>query len=317
MALIINSPDPLSIIAIALIIGILVVAYVKKIRVTFALIFANLLIYFPLTILFPNQIFGDLGFRPIYLTIDYSPQLYTLFTSMFVHGDPLHIIGNMLVFFFMGIAFEERVGWKKFLIIYLITGICGALAHSLLNLGSPIILIGASGAVFGILGAFASSYPSDEVVMPIPVGIMFITKIKVLYAAIIFAAMETLFVYLGGQGNTAHFAHFGGLVSGIVLAVVLVGKQGKRLKSSQNIQSYSLNPGRKPVSIDFSNLKKLATTPELTALYDKIKNETVPQVQQIWLDYFLQRTHCPVCGKPLQHKNRTIWCEDNHFTTTI
>ena len=81
-----------------------------------------------------------------------------------------------MVFFFVGMAFEQRIGWKKFLTIYLLTGVCGALTHSLLNLGSGIVLIGASGAIFGILGAFAFSYPRDEVVMPIPLGIIMVFR---------------------------------------------------------------------------------------------------------------------------------------------
>jgi rhomboid protease GluP len=162
MGLVVFPIETVSIVAICIMIGALIVAYVKKWMMTYALIIANFVVFI-LTFIFQVQtLYGnisvivlDLGFSPVYLSFEYSPQLYTLFTSMFVHSGFLHIFGNMLIFFFIGMAFEQRVGWKKFLIIYLLTGICGALTHSLLNLGSSTVLVGASGAIFGIMGAFA------------------------------------------------------------------------------------------------------------------------------------------------------------------
>ena len=226
-----------------LIIFSLIFTYAKKLMMTYGLIIANFIVFI-LTVIFQQEIifgiengvfqYAGLSFRPIYLQIEYSPQLYTLFTSMFIHSGFAHIFGNMLVFFFIGMAFEQRIGWKKFLIIYLITGICGTITHSLLNLGSAIPLVGASGAIFGIMGAFASSYPRDEVVMPIPLGIIMVfRRIKVIYAVILFAALETFIVFMDVQDNTAHFAHLGGLVSGAILAAIflkirLTPKQGKQ-----------------------------------------------------------------------------------------
>ena len=234
---------------------------------------------------------------------------------MFVHAGFAHIFGNMLVFFFMGIAFEQRIGWKRFLIIYLITGVCGALTHSLFNLNSNTILIGASGAIFGILGAFAYSYPRDEVVMPIPLGIIMIfRRIKVVYAALIFAAIETVIVMFDVQDNTAHLAHIGGLISGIILAVLLVGDRGTN-KNPHEIIYYDSYAPLKPKKINFSNLKKLAITPELKEELNRIENETVPQVKEIWLEHFLERIKCPSCGEPLNYFDKRIWCEKCGFRT--
>jgi hypothetical protein len=239
---------------------------------------------------------------------------------MFLHADILHLIGNMLVFFFMGIAFEDRIGWKRFLIIYLITGICGSLIHSILNLDpsvSSIPLVGASGAIFGILGAFAYAYPWDEVVMPIPIGIMFIMKIKVIYAAIIFAIMETVLVFLGsGQSNTAHYAHFGGLISGVIIAAILLERRTEQINTKG--QHIYVDPnaqyGEKSRDINYTALQDLAVTPHLREELKQIKNETVPQVRDIWLNHFLDQTICPKCGKPLKHQSNKIHCEGNHFS---
>ena len=194
------------------------------------------------------------------------------------------------------------------------------LTHSLytiLNNGNTSIpLIGASGAIFGILGAFAYSYPRDEVVMPIPVGIMFITRIKVIYAAIIFAVLETIIVFLEVEDSTAHFAHLGGLVSGVILAAILVGQQGKKSDQASATVYYDLSQVPKKKRINFTNLKKLATTPELTEELNRIETESVMQVRDMWLDHFLEKTTCPKCNKPLNHMKGKIWCEDDHFKTT-
>ncbi len=303
-------PHLISFIAIFIIIGALVFAYVKKFMITYIIIISNLIIFI-LSLIFRYEIIGDLGFRPVYLSLQYLPYIYTLFTSMFVHGGLLHIFGNMLVFFFMGMAFEQRIGAKKFLIIYLITGVCGALTHSMLNLSYPnnqIILIGASGAIFGIMGAFAYSYPRDEVVMPIPLGIMFITRIKVIYAVIIFAVIETLIVTFEVEDNTAHFAHLGGLISGFILAAILL--RGYKTHSKEGkTQFYDSFKPQKLHRIDFLKLEKLATKPELIEILNKIKNENVPQVRDIWLEHFFEKVNCPECSNKINHFDRKIWCE--------
>jgi membrane associated rhomboid family serine protease len=224
MEIVFLQPSFVSVVALVIMIGTLVVAHLKKITLTYALIISNFFVFL-ISLFFRTQIISELGFRPIYLSLEFFPNTYTLFTSMFVHSDFLHILGNMFVFFFMGVAFEQRIGPKKFLFIYFITGVCGALAHSLLHVGSLIPLVGASGAIFGILGAFAFAYPRDEVIMPVPIGIMFIMRIKVIYAAILFAIFETLIVVFAVRDNTAHFAHLGDLPVAFFLQRYLSGNK--------------------------------------------------------------------------------------------
>jgi membrane associated rhomboid family serine protease len=314
MEIVFLQPSAISLVAIAIMIGTIVVAYLKKITLTYAIIIANLFV-FALTLFFENEIIGELGFRPVFLSPDLFVNSYTLFTSMFVHSGFLHIIGNMFIFFFMGIAFEQRIGPKKFLAIYLITGVCGALTHSLLNLNSVVPLVGASGAIFGILGAFAYAYPRDEVVMPVPLGIMFIMRIKVIYATILFAILETIVVIFSVQDDTAHFAHLGGLIAGVILAAVLIGKKAEKVKESNSPGSTRYMQIQKSDTINISNLAKLVKTPELKKIFQHIEKENVLQVRDMWLDHFLEKVTCPVCDKPLHHLERKIWCEQNHFQT--
>lgn len=308
-----------SILCICIMVGAILIAYVKKYMITYSLIIANIVIFI-VTLFFENEILGGgdyigLGFRPVYLSVQYSPQIYTIFTSMFVHASFAHIIGNMLVFFFVGIALEERIGPKKFLIIYLITGICGALTQSIVDLESIIPLVGASGAIFGIMGAIAFSYPRDEIVMPIPIGIMIITRIKVIYAVLIFALLETVIVAIGTQDSTAHFAHLGGLISGIILAALLTKR--KKFGDSVSFGTTYYDPYTPPErdKTDLSNLRKLATTKELNEMLDRIEKETVPQVREIWLNHFLEKAICPQCKHTLNHSDGEVWCENCGFKT--
>ena len=308
MDVVINSLSTPSILIICVMLGTLAVAYAKKWMMTYALIVSNIII-FVITMIYSNQVTYELGFRPIYLSLENSPQLYTIFTSMFIHGGFAHIFGNMLVFFFVGMAFEQRIGRNKFLIIYLLTGVCGTLTHSLFNLGSVIPLIGASGAIFGIMGAFAFSYPRDEVVMPIPLGIiMILRRVKVIYAVLIFAAIETIIVWLDVQDTTAHFAHLGGLIAGIVLAAILIKGKKTHTKKGETVY-YDSYATQKPRKINFSNLDQLADTTKLREMLERIKNETIPQVREMWLERFIEKAVCPKCKNPLNHFDGKIWCD--------
>jgi membrane associated rhomboid family serine protease len=307
-------PSLISLVAIAIMIGTLVVAYLKKITLTYSIIIANFFVFL-ISLFFRTQIITELGFRPIYLSLEMFPNVYTLFTSMFVHSDFLHILGNMFVFFFMGIAFEQRIGPKKFLLIYLITGVCGALTHSLLNIDSMIPLIGASGAIFGILGAFAYAYPKDEIVMPVPIGIMFIMRIKVIYATILFAVFETVIVMFSVEDSTAHFAHLGGLASGVILAAILLRNRAEKQTQTTSIRPMDYMQIKKDDTINFSHLTKLVKTAEEKKILQRIEKEDVLQVRNMWLDHFLEKVTCPVCSRPLNHLDRKIWCEQNHFQT--
>ncbi|HWR26896.1 MAG TPA: rhomboid family intramembrane serine protease [Candidatus Thermoplasmatota archaeon] len=307
-------PSWISLIAIGIMVGTLVIAFLKKITLTYSIIIACFFVFL-ISLFFRTEIINDLGFRPSYLSLEAFPNVYTLFTSMFVHSDFLHILGNMFVFFFMGVAFEQRVGPKKFLLIYLVTGVCGALTHSLLNIGSTIPLIGASGAIFGILGAFAYAYPRDEIVMPVPIGIMFIMRIKVIYATIIFAVFETVIVMFSVQDSTAHFAHFGGLASGVVLAAILLRNRAEKQTQTKGVSPVDYMQIKKDDTINFSHLTKLVKTSEEKKILQRIEKEDVLQVRDMWLEHFLEKITCPVCNKPLNHLGRKIWCEQNHFQT--
>jgi membrane associated rhomboid family serine protease len=306
-------------------IGSIIYAYLRKLLMTYAIIIANFIVFI-LSFVFAPDVVADLAFRPIYLLqIEFFPQIYTLFTSIFLHStyNFLHIIFNTLMFVLIAPHFESRVGRTKFLGIYLITGVFAALFHSLLipYLPSPtpfdprIGLIGASGAISGIIGAYAFCYPRDNVFFPVGFIIM---KVPILFAGIFFIAIQSLYTLFGGDPGVAYLAHIGGFISGVLISPIFIRTKSKD-ENETNLFRYAgtKNPiyTSNSKKINFSNLKKLANTNELKDLLNQIEKENVTEVRDAWLDHFLEKVNCPKCGKKLNHSNNKIWCEENHFNT--
>ncbi|UCF12473.1 MAG: rhomboid family intramembrane serine protease [Thermoplasmatales archaeon] len=314
-----------SLVCICIMIGTIVYAHYKKWMMAYAIIITNFII-FVLSLAFPQEIIYDLAFRPIYLSIDFFPQIYTLFTSMFLHStyDFFHIIFNTLMFILIAPHFEGRIGRNKFLGIYLITGICAALFHSVFVplLPDPfpfdpwIGLIGASGAISGIIGAYAYAYPRDNVFFPVG---FFIMRVPILFAGIFFIAIQSVYVFIGGDPGVAYLAHIGGFLSGVVISAGLIKPKVKEEYKAPTAGGYfsSETPiyTQKARKINFSNLEKLATTNEQKELIKQIENETVSEVRDAWLEHFLDKIVCPKCNKSLKHDNGKIWCEKDHFRT--
>ena len=315
MDIMIQVLSPVSIAIIAFIIATLTIAYYKKWMMTFAIIIISFVIY--VISLFYNTVISDLAFKPIYLTIKQIPQIYTLFTSMFLHSvrDYFHILFNMFMFLLIAPNFENRIGAKKFLAIYIITGICAALFHALLaplltsNFNPNTGLIGASGAISGVLGAYAAAYPKDKVFFPV----FLIIRMPVLIAGIIFLSMQTFFIFAGGDPHVAYLAHVGGFVAGIIIATLVIRRKGPGLYEQVPIEKriYDSDTPRRKTNI--SNLRKLADTKELNDILDKIENENVPQVKDIWLEHFLEKAVCPKCKSNLKHFNGKVWCDKCGF----
>jgi membrane associated rhomboid family serine protease len=144
-------------------------------------------------------------------------QPYQLFTYMFAHGGTGHIFFNMLTFAFMGPALEEVMGFKRFLKYYIITGIGAAIIYmafeQILNPGSTVPMLGASGAIYGILMAYAFIFPELEVRMlfiPVPIKGKYLAVVLGVFAFLMERARG------GDGGNIAHFAHLGGAVTGFI-----------------------------------------------------------------------------------------------------
>jgi len=137
--------------------------------------------------------------------------IWQFLTYMFLHGDFLHILLNMFILWMFGCEVERYWGNKEFLKYYFICGIGAGLFHLIFNMSSHIPVVGASGAIYGILIAFAMLFPDRLVILfPFPIAL------KAKYWVIIFAALELTLGLSFGQSGVAHFAHLGGMVIGFV-----------------------------------------------------------------------------------------------------
>jgi membrane associated rhomboid family serine protease len=147
-----------------------------------------------------------------------------MFTSMFLHGGWMHLLGNMLFLWVFGGAVEEALGHFQYLIFYLICGVGSALVHTVFNLGSKVPTIGASGAISGVMGAFIVLFPRARVTTLIPALLLFFTVKIPAYLMLgywfflqFFSGVASL--GMTDQGGVAWWAHVGGFVLGAVLVV--------------------------------------------------------------------------------------------------
>ncbi|MGH2563130.1 MAG: rhomboid family intramembrane serine protease [Ginsengibacter sp.] len=168
-------------------------------------------------IVFVAQLVFDstLGLTNILALYPYNSGLfkpYQLVTHMFAHGGFLHILFNMYALWIFGAVLERMWGPKKFLIFYLVCGLAAGLTQMFFVTNAP--AIGASGAIMGLLAAFAYTFPNTEFfIIPFPF------PIKAKYMAAIFAAFDIFGGFAGGD-DIAHFAHLGGLVMGLILVII-------------------------------------------------------------------------------------------------
>mgnify|MGYP001044476733 FL=1 len=198
---------------------------------TTGLIAANVLIFlYQLTLgvegerLFVYQ-FGAIpavisGARDLPRDIAVIPAPLSIFTSMFLHGGWMHLIGNMWYLWIFGDNIEAAMGRVRYILFYLISGVAAAMAHILTDVGSVIPTIGASGAISGVLGAYLILYPRAQVLVLIPLG--FFSRVMYVPAALVLGLWFLFQLFSGSVsqaagGGVAWWAHVGGFVAGMLL----------------------------------------------------------------------------------------------------
>jgi membrane associated rhomboid family serine protease len=281
--------DILSVAVILIIAASITLSFLKRFGMTQMLIIGNLVIFF-ITILAPYRVIqGDLGFRPTYL--QNGENIYTVFTSMFIHNGAAHILFNMLFLFLIGLQLEDRVGKAKFAAVYFSAGLIGVLVESVVRWGSPGLIIGASAAISGAMGAMLLLYPRDRI--PMFVLIIFLPSVPVWAAVGSWFGLQVLFAASDPLGPTAYSAHIAGFLIGMVVAQLYPALAAK---------------SEKVTAFDVSGLEVLATTPELRDALEKIRNETQPDIKRVWIEYFAAHAKCPKCQGSLELKGNKLRC---------
>jgi membrane associated rhomboid family serine protease len=172
----------------------------------------------------PARYVGLHGFKNLTLGGFFVPVL----TSMFLHGGWLHLLGNMLFLFVFGRSVEDRFGHLQFLLLYFLSGFAGAALHIVLNAGSRLPSIGASGAIAGVLGAYFICFPRARITTLFFL-IFFFWRVELPAVLVLgywfliqfVTGYEMLAIQSATGGGVAWWAHVGGFLTGLVLALIL------------------------------------------------------------------------------------------------
>ena len=152
------------------------------------------------------------------------PAVITIFSSMFMHGGFMHIIVNMLYMWIFADNIEDDLGPTKFFIFYLLSGVGAAMTQVLVDVHSQVPMVGASGAIGGVLGAYLINHPKARVLVLIPFGFFSqLIKIRALYVLGFWFILQ----FISSGGGVAYAAHIGGFVSGMIL-ILFFNKKIKR-----------------------------------------------------------------------------------------
>lgn len=199
--------------------------------VTVSLIVINVVVFFMSTVggnmaavasfaVIPRELF-DTSLLPVPVEdqLSVKPTQLTLLTYMFFHGDFLHLAGNMLFLWVFGDNVEDAMGHLKFLVFYLVCGAFAGYVHAWIEPSSAIPLIGASGAVAGVIAAYLMLHPKVRVWVlafkAIPL------RITAAFALGAWVLMQIVMVLVPQVGPVAWWAHIGGLIAGAVLIIVM------------------------------------------------------------------------------------------------
>jgi len=155
------------------------------------------------------------------------PPLLTLATSLFLHGSLFHLLGNMLYLWIFGNNIEDRLGPVRFALFYFACGVAASLTHVLFAPGSRVPMIGASGAIAGVLGAYALLFPRARVRTLI--FLIFYIGVVSIPAGLVLGLWFLLQVLnVGMGGGVAWFAHIGGFLAGLLFIALALGREIRR-----------------------------------------------------------------------------------------
>lgn len=205
-----------------------------------ALLIANGIIFLIQELLGVNGMFNFFGLTP---NLFWSGYLWQPFTYMFLHGSFSHLFFNMLALWLFGSSLESVWGMRKFLQYYFLTGVGAALSNCLLTPSAGVSIIGASGAIYGLLAAYGLLFPNSIIY------ISFLFPIRAKYLVLIFGFFEfitSISMMQGANSPVAHLVHFGGMVIGVVYLkhhsmLRWVARKAKKAQREKTVAAQQMN----------------------------------------------------------------------------
>jgi membrane associated rhomboid family serine protease len=173
-----------------------------------------------------NTLFADLAMRPREITQVLEGQsntnipLVTLFTSMFLHASLIHLLGNMIFLVVFGRAIEDAIGSVRFTLYYLAWGLAAALAQIYVTPMSDLPMLGASGAIGGVLGAYFLLFPASKIEILVPILLQ-----SFMVSAWVLLGLWFLWQILVPQQGVANWAHAGGFLAGMLTVLIMGGRK--------------------------------------------------------------------------------------------
>lgn len=163
----------------------------------------------------PAVLFGYAGLPP---ELERLPPWMTLITSMFLHGGLMHLIGNMVFLWVLGDNVEDALGHLRYLVFYVVTGIAAALSHAVIEPASQVPMIGASGAISGVMGAYLVLHPRARIATLV---FRFIVHLPAFVVLGLWIGFQFVSVAMAdaSQSGVAVWAHIGGFIAGAILIV--------------------------------------------------------------------------------------------------
>ncbi|MEI9812019.1 MAG: rhomboid family intramembrane serine protease [Acidobacteriota bacterium] len=150
--------------------------------------------------------------------VDPGPEYEHILTSMFLHGSWMHLLGNMWFLWLFGNNIEDSMTRPRFAVFYLLSGLAAALLQVWTDPSSPVPMVGASGAISGVMGGYLILYPRVKVYMIVPLGFWPLTFALPAWMTLIYwALLQLLGGFGGGEGGVAFWAHVGGFLAGMAM----------------------------------------------------------------------------------------------------
>jgi membrane associated rhomboid family serine protease len=173
--------------------------------------------------LMKSGLFGGAGGADVVISVPPGaftvPEIYTLMSYMFLHGDIIHLLSNMLFLWVFGDNVEDAMGHLKYFFFYIVCGVCAGLTHAFMLPTSPLPLIGASGAVAGVIAAYLLLHPRVRVwVLAFRIIPM---RISAAWVLGVWAVTQVVMILISQPDQIAWWAHIGGMVAGAILVLFL------------------------------------------------------------------------------------------------
>lgn len=240
-------------------------------------------------------------------------ELHRMLTATWLHADYFHVLSNVIVIALVGIPLELRLGNRRFILVYLIGGLGGSICWVLFNSGDSTPALGASGAAFGILGAYLACWPKDEIEFPF----ILIRKWPISMIALIYFALEIVRAFsvygLGESSNVGHVAHFGGfLISYFVARPIARGgptpldvvDSGPSQGGIRNALHQQKRDSMKSLDYDPWTKNNLNINSKIKNVIEKLRTAGDEiETREAWMEKLVTIADCPTCNNELIVKN--------------